>query len=289
MADPPSQTTDKPRVEMRGLDSFCVELLTGIFLCLPYRSLLSVLAVCTEWKSIVMEDPSLSVEIFKSASEKYVEPGCREISKYGFESRVYDAWEGLYRSYMEDPKYLAFKEHALESSDDSLLAAWHKSSQNPEVAKVLLHNRSFSLPERVRLHPAIPEISYVFGCGKEKVGFFVRDRSEDCHTDYPYRRIQLSQLEIANDFISIPAVTKAVIDVRAFMVILENPKGITLMNLFDGFVKESTRKLAPDIFDIVFKTQKVMAHFLGDHLHYEGLYTVTRTGNCLTAEVFLGS
>jgi hypothetical protein len=59
----------------QGLNDFSPEVLTRIFLHLPYSSLLSVSAVSVQWKAIVAKDPSLSVQIFKKRTKVYVEPG----------------------------------------------------------------------------------------------------------------------------------------------------------------------------------------------------------------------
>ncbi|KAJ7020600.1 hypothetical protein C8F04DRAFT_1196439 [Mycena alexandri] len=58
-----------------GVNDFPPELLTSILLNLPYKSLLSLQAVCVQWKAIVVADPALSVRPFKKPSKVYVEPG----------------------------------------------------------------------------------------------------------------------------------------------------------------------------------------------------------------------
>ncbi|KAJ7656466.1 hypothetical protein DFH06DRAFT_471848 [Mycena polygramma] len=70
-------------------------------------------------------------------------------------------------------------------------------------------------PEPIRMHPALFEISYAMGSGRPSFftgkaltpddgGFFVPiDFMKNVH------EVQLSSLAIANDFISIPVVTKA--------------------------------------------------------------------------------
>ncbi|KAJ7656462.1 hypothetical protein DFH06DRAFT_1199592 [Mycena polygramma] len=61
-----------------SLSDFPPELLTRVFLQLPYHSLLSVEAVCVQWNALVTQDPELSAQTFRKRSTVYVEPGFPE-------------------------------------------------------------------------------------------------------------------------------------------------------------------------------------------------------------------
>ncbi|KAJ7289187.1 hypothetical protein C8J57DRAFT_1706083, partial [Mycena rebaudengoi] len=67
-------------------DDFPPELLTKIFLSLPYESLLRVMAVSVRWNAIVTQHPELTVQMFKKSSEVYVEPGSRTHGLNSYES-----------------------------------------------------------------------------------------------------------------------------------------------------------------------------------------------------------
>ncbi|KAJ7060179.1 hypothetical protein C8F01DRAFT_1253510 [Mycena amicta] len=51
------------------------EMLSRIFLQLPYTALLKVQRVCKRWNAIVGEDPALAVQLFKKKSSEYVDAG----------------------------------------------------------------------------------------------------------------------------------------------------------------------------------------------------------------------
>ncbi|KAJ6574600.1 hypothetical protein B0H19DRAFT_1254287 [Mycena capillaripes] len=253
----------------KGLIDFAPEVLTRIFLHLSYRSLLSALAVCVQWNAIVTKDPALSVQLFKKSSKVYVEPGCKAESR---ERGIFDMFETIFGSYDRDPEYLHFKRSMLHYSESILAAAWYKSVKNADQATALLTDPKWFPPERIRLHPALPELSYMIGNGLEDVCFFVK---ED--------QVELSQLKLANDFISIPAVPSASINVAAFHVTVKNSKGITLLDLFSAIAKESTTKIKRG------KKTIMKGDLLGDHRFYEGFEMLRRSGHSLSAEVARGS
>ncbi|KAJ7180999.1 hypothetical protein C8R46DRAFT_1028360 [Mycena filopes] len=56
-------------------DDFPPEIMSGIFLGLPYRDLLRISGVSKKWKNIIEADPAICVQRFKKASQTDVEPG----------------------------------------------------------------------------------------------------------------------------------------------------------------------------------------------------------------------
>ncbi|KAJ7631374.1 hypothetical protein DFH06DRAFT_703102 [Mycena polygramma] len=232
-----------------GLNDFPPELVTRIFLQLSYKSLLAVLAVCTQWNAIVAKDPALSVQMFKRLSTVYVDPGSTE--------------------------------------------PWVRSSFC-----------AASSPEPIRMHPALFEVSYSMGSDRpsfitgkaptpDKDGFFI---ASDIMKSF--RHVQLSELAIANDFISIPVVTMAKLLVpdrlsrpTGFKIKVINTKGIRLMDVFAAMEKESNTAYLddrPPFHHPHFRTM-TKAAVLGDHVHYEGFRNVARRGLGLSADLYLGS
>ncbi|KAJ7464568.1 hypothetical protein FB451DRAFT_441302 [Mycena latifolia] len=134
--------------------------------------------------------------------------------------------------------------------------------------------------EPIRLHPALPEISYIMGNDISSVRFYAADHD-----------IRLVNLAIANDFISIPVVTMVKIELpdrpglaHGFKIKVKNSKGVKLIDLFKGMEAESNREVMTAEYGVMTK-----ADLLGDHLYYEGLSTVVRTGLGLSAQLWLGS
>ncbi|KAJ7509760.1 hypothetical protein B0H11DRAFT_2184279 [Mycena galericulata] len=252
----------------KGLKTFAPEILTRIFLHLPYKSLLSVMAVCGQWNAIVIEDPALSVQMFKRASKVYIEPACPEPRERG----IHDIYGFIFGSYDKDPNYQRFKLAVPQHSESVVAAAWHKSRQNVDEAMALLSDSKWEPPERIRLHPAVPKVSYMMGNGLADACFFIAGN-----------QVELSTLALANDFISIPAVTTVTLDVHSFTIIAKNSKGVTLLDLFSAMAKESTRKIKRG------KNTIMKAELLGDHSFYEGFEQLRRTGKSLVAGLSLDS
>ncbi|KAJ7631376.1 hypothetical protein DFH06DRAFT_1224350 [Mycena polygramma] len=75
---PPDAVKQLQTTSESSLSDFPPELLTRVFLQLPYHSLLSVEAVCVQWNALVTQDPELSVKMFRKRSTVYVEPGFPE-------------------------------------------------------------------------------------------------------------------------------------------------------------------------------------------------------------------
>ncbi|KAJ7699016.1 hypothetical protein B0H17DRAFT_1129554 [Mycena rosella] len=127
------------------------------------------------------------------------------------------------------------------------------------------------------LHPAVGSASYMLGNGLESVTFYTGTDDDD-----PV----LTELAIANDFLSIPAVTTLKIEINPrFNITVKNTKGIknlwsfSLLNPASGV----NRKI---------KTRGGMVErweMLGDHRFWEGLENLMRRGMDLSAMAHLGS
>ncbi|KAF7337857.1 RBR-type E3 ubiquitin transferase [Mycena venus] len=154
-------------------DDFPPELLGRVLVGLSYQDLLSSLAVSHKWKTIIEHDPALQVEMFKKASEEYVEPGD------GSPGNDHDMVPGS---------------------------------------------------EKIRMHPALSEISFVFKC----------DPVDDAFLFNYLSKIPLSASVIANDLATIPAVHTLTIQIKettmeqvlSFNVEVENDSGVTLTDIF---------------------------------------------------------
>ncbi|KAJ6534583.1 hypothetical protein DFH09DRAFT_1369714, partial [Mycena vulgaris] len=108
----------------------------------------------------------------------------------------------------------------------------------------------------LRLHPAVQVVSYMLGEDLQSVCFYIGQGD-----DPP----ELAKLAIANDFISIPAVTTLNIEItQNFNVVVKNNKGVRLVDVFTAMERESTRKI---------KTRRRMVEryeLLGNHRFFEG-------------------
>ncbi|KAJ7656465.1 hypothetical protein DFH06DRAFT_471842 [Mycena polygramma] len=260
-----------------GLTDFSPEVLTRIFLHLPYHSLLSVSAVCVQWNAIVAKDPGLSVQMFKKLSKVYVEPGCGETEKGPWATRV-NIFDIAEEALQRDTKYTHFKLTMPTEDGDRIKSAWVQAHGNVVAATALLADSKWKprpAPGRIRIHPAIESASYLFGRGLDSVEFFGKEDTN----------FKLVDLAIANDFISIPAVTTATLDVgpTCFTVKVKNSKGITLADLFGAMDKEANVKVKRG------RQSISNAELLGDHLFYEGFNNLMRVGSSLSAEMHLGS
>ncbi|KAJ7464538.1 hypothetical protein FB451DRAFT_440910 [Mycena latifolia] len=135
-------------------------------------------------------------------------------------------------------------------------------------------NSSFAEP--TRLHPAVQQASCTIGDGVEAVSFYTGGEWDD--------NPKLAKLAIANDFLSIPAVTVLKIELAPnFNVTAKNAKGVKVVDLFTAIEKEASRKV---------KTRRGSMEryeMLGDHRFYEGLSTLIRIGQELRAQACLGS
>ncbi|KAF7377910.1 F-box domain-containing protein [Mycena sanguinolenta] len=123
--------------------------------------------------------------------------------------------------------------------------------------------------EPVRLHPALPVVSYVLGNSVEKASFFIGDNEAF-----------LVDLAIANDFVSIPVVTMMKINVHSFNVVVKNPEGVRLVDFFRALAKESS---------VVVRRKMTRAELMGDHIFYEGIEYPTRKGDLLMGTLMRGS
>ncbi|KAF7377909.1 F-box domain-containing protein [Mycena sanguinolenta] len=145
--------------------------------------------------------------------------------------------------------------------------------------------------EPVRLHPAVPLVSYILGNKVERASFWIRNK------DY---RPHLVDLAIANDFVSIPVVTMMKIKVpdrsyipverqNSFNVVVKNPRGVRLIDFFRALAKESSVLLQGYTVRDFFGQKTTRATLLGDHIYYEGIDEVTKEGLLLTGTIWLGS
>jgi len=142
--------------------------------------------------------------------------------------------------------------------------------------------------ESAQLHPAVQMISYYMGDDVSDADFLFSGR-------------KLVRLKIANDFISMPTVTMATIQVpdkprgarNGFKVKVKNSKGVKLIDLFRGIAEESSREVCGGGPEIearrLFGETITRTTLLGDHRYYEGMSGAMRTGLGLSAEVRLGS
>ncbi|KAJ7742862.1 hypothetical protein B0H16DRAFT_1019078 [Mycena metata] len=253
-----------------GPSDLSPEVLARIFINLPYNSLLSVQAVCVQWKAVT-KDPALSIQLFKKPSTEYVEPGCPDTKKRGWGSSELD----LDKIMDSDPKFLKFKLTVPDYTPDKIRAAWSESGWKAERATKLLVNPKWTPrppPAKTRLHPALNSVSYLIGNDLTDVCFFVGDKQP-----------QLSDLSIAADFLSIPAVTTATVSCGSLTVKVKNSKGIKLIDFFKAMAKESSVKVKRG------RQTMTKGDLLGDHRFYEGLINVRRDGSELAAEIATGS
>ncbi|KAJ7117573.1 hypothetical protein C8R44DRAFT_738468 [Mycena epipterygia] len=140
----------------------------------------------------------------------------------------------------------------------------------------------FHFKNSLQLHPAVQQASYTLGSDLEAVSFYTKKGNPG-----------LSELAIANDFISIPVVTMITVDIpgrllapRGFRIKVKNSKGVRLIDLFVGLATESNREVAAAEYGTMTK-----ADLLGNHIYYEGLElpSLVRNGLGLSAQLWLGS
>ncbi|KAJ6530030.1 hypothetical protein DFH09DRAFT_1184421 [Mycena vulgaris] len=127
--------------------------------------------------------------------------------------------------------------------------------------------------EPIRLHPAVQTASYIMG---SRIVYFWTNAASDP---------QVPPSAIANDFISIPAVTMVNIEIGGgFGTQARNMNGVRLIDLFRCIKAEANRKFMSIELRIL-----TVGDLLGDHVHYEGLDNVVRTGLGISARLMLGS
>ncbi|KAK7057868.1 hypothetical protein R3P38DRAFT_2843456 [Favolaschia claudopus] len=274
-----SQSTNPPLAFSTRpcLDDLPPELLSRIFVCLPYMSLLNVLAVCTQWNRVVLEDPSLAVQTFKRGSHKFVPPAdSDEIdSRYVAEDVSY-LCDLRRRWYDRDQEFLNFKDRNLGSDEERVLAAWAQSNKNAEKARALLTDANSNVmplpvPRSIRVRTqSCKKILYVIGEDLDGVGFSAY---------YAEENVKLTKFKVAHDFVSIPTVTAARVNVEQIWDYEDsNERGVTVLDFFKGLMEESRKETAQERADN-------KADLLCDHLFYDGcLSYVFREGDTL----FLG-
>ncbi|KAJ7180998.1 hypothetical protein C8R46DRAFT_596473 [Mycena filopes] len=256
--------------EKMAMSDLSPEVLARIFLHLPYHSLLLVQEVSVQWNAVT-KDPALSVQLFKKFTKEYVEPGCpTKRSGWGAYETDVDAIID------NDPKFSEFELTVPDHAPSKVRAAWLESRMKAEGAAKLLANPKWKprpLPEKTRLHPAVDSVSYLVGNDLNTVCFYVGND----------KQLELSDLAIANDFFSIPAVTKATISCGTFTAQVKNGMGIKVIDFFKAMVEESNVKVK--------RGHKTMTKgdLLGDHRFYEGVINIRRNGLDLVAEIARGS
>ncbi|KAJ7631373.1 hypothetical protein DFH06DRAFT_1303819 [Mycena polygramma] len=202
-------------------------------------------------------------------------PGCAETKKSSWGTNIADIIEENLHS---DPKYMSFKLTMPQEDPHRIKSAWLQAKENVVAATALLVDPKWKprpAPAKIRIHPAINSASYRFGDGLDSVQFF-------CKGDTTFKLVDLA---IANDFLSIPAVTTATLDVgpNGFTVKVKNSKGITLIDFFRAIDKEAKVKVKRGRHTVT------KGELLGDHSFYEGLSNLMRIGSGLSAAMYLGS
>ncbi|KAJ7181005.1 hypothetical protein C8R46DRAFT_1071171 [Mycena filopes] len=161
--------------------------------------------------------------------------------------------------------------------------------------------RRLATSEPVRLHPALDIASYTMGSVDDV--YFSGD-------DEPPR---LTNLGIANDFISIPVVTmvrlvipERLVSANGFKIKVKNPKGVKLIDVFAAMAEDlassqgGSQGPPPALWDdepegpargpYVSQTSLNQACLTpGMFSYYEGMSDITRTGLGLSAALYLGS
>ncbi|KAJ6461086.1 hypothetical protein C8R45DRAFT_1029143, partial [Mycena sanguinolenta] len=135
--------------------------------------------------------------------------------------------------------------------------------------------------DSVRLHPALPSVSYLLGNSVEEALFFIGDEEA-----------RLVDLPIANDFMSIPVVTLMHINVHdSFDVVVESPEGVRLGDFFRALATESSVTIDDDSGFLAeeFGEEPTRATLLGDHRFYEGISYLTKKGDVLMGMILCGS
>ncbi|KAJ7742869.1 hypothetical protein B0H16DRAFT_1860684 [Mycena metata] len=134
--------------------------------------------------------------------------------------------------------------------------------------------------ELVRLHPALEIASYTMGAVKT-VYFYCEKNS---------KQPRLSELAIANEFTSIPVVTmvrlvipERIVCANGFKIKVKNPKGVRVIDVFDAMAEEASRKVHHPHYGRMSQRE-----LLGDHIYYEGMSNICRTGLGLSTDLYLG-
>ncbi|KAF7323292.1 RBR-type E3 ubiquitin transferase [Mycena chlorophos] len=168
--------------------------------------------------------------------------------------------------------------YAVITQDPILAIQTFKKASKTFIDPTSEYDHSLDTPEPVRLHPAFKKIHYRLGHGVDEVIL------EYTHaTPQP----RLWDLNIANDLVSIPAVTKMEVRVRdhnwsgeGFKVVTKNPKGVRLIDLFDAYVRESS--IAPNK---SVEKNKIRAGWKNSGASHIGLWDVSRTGLLLVGSM----
>ncbi|KAJ6581978.1 hypothetical protein B0H19DRAFT_521640 [Mycena capillaripes] len=130
--------------------------------------------------------------------------------------------------------------------------------------------------EKVRLHPVLRNISFVFGHGAAHL--IVENDVDDT---------ELGDTAVAHDFISIPAVQHFTINIEEdtleceYQIEVKNPQGVTVLDVFTELAAAREVETPEGPMAIV--------EALCGHRFYEGFSAVKRTGTALSASLSLGS
>ncbi|KAJ7656463.1 hypothetical protein DFH06DRAFT_1132391 [Mycena polygramma] len=221
-------------------------------------------AVSVQWNAIVAKDPALSVQMFKKHSKVYVEPGCVETKKSSWGANIADIIEENLHS---DPKYMLFKLTMPQEDPHRIKSAWLQAKENVVAATALLADPKW------KPRPAPAKIRRLVQIRRR-----TRQRAVLLQGDITFKLVDLA---IANDFMSIPAVTTATLDVgpNGFTVKVKNSKGITLIDFFRAIDKEANVKVKRGRHTVT------KGEFLGAHSFYEGLSNLMRIGSGLSAAI----
>ncbi|KAJ7066324.1 hypothetical protein C8F01DRAFT_1122940 [Mycena amicta] len=208
------------------INEFPPELLSKIFIDLPYRSLLAVQRVSKKWNGVVEGDTDLGKLLFKKKTKVYLEPNT------------------------DDPYDSCLRQNAKES-------------------------------EPVRLHPVINKVSLFLHGTLDIADIDLRDYGALIHFD------------VANDFASIPTVTKFYVqDVGGHAV---NKNGVRVRDIFAVIAEACREMVSPedcdydDFDDSMQEELGALGDTFGTHGYYDGMVGVVRTGLKITAGLELGS
>ncbi|KAJ7623658.1 hypothetical protein FB45DRAFT_1005999 [Roridomyces roridus] len=140
--------------------------------------------------------------------------------------------------------------------------------------------------EPVRMHTALPHITFILGDEASSAHFDLRDENDSVSTydSESDDQIPLHSMSIYNDLASIPAVHTLHIELDPDVEVeIKNPEGVTLRDIFTQLETEMQTEIT---------TQwGVMTRLdaMSDHVYYGGFSDVKRQGKKLSVWMILGS
>ncbi|KAJ7066336.1 hypothetical protein C8F01DRAFT_1122963 [Mycena amicta] len=150
------------------INEFPPELLSKVFVGLPYYSLLDAQLVSKRWSAVINGDSELLKLLFKKRTKVFLEANTTTYDEAGVCS---------------------------------------------------------ASPEPVRLHPIVAHISFSIPGLRSLDDIYVDEQP-------------LSEVQAADDFVSIPTVTRFIIKEGAFKDVAKNKKGVRVRDVFEAMVKQ---------------------------------------------------